>query len=120
MKRLAILLLLLASTTQAFVAQTHMHAGFAAQSVAQAVAPQASLLADAAAAGDQQSPAGSGDHTDCLLCQIAAHGVAALAAHQSHVLKVAQQYAVATTLDTNDPVLLPLAHAWLSRGPPRS
>lgn len=109
MKRIAILLLLLASTTQAFVAQTHVHAARAAQ----AAAHQASVDA-----GDQLP--GNGGEAGCLLCQVAAHGAAALASNQPAVLLVAQQYAVATFPESSDPVSLPLSHSWLSRGPPRS
>lgn len=108
MKRLAILLLLLATTTQAFVAQTHVHAGFAAQ--------QAST---STTSGDERLPAG-GEDSNCLLCQIASHGAAALASHQSTLLPVTQQYVVAALPDKPDPHSLPLTHAWSSRGPPRS
>jgi len=114
MKRLAILLLLLATTTQAFVAQTHVHAGFATQSSAHGL----SELADPAV-GDERFPAG-GDHGNCLLCQIAAHGATALASHQSGIPQAAQRLVFAAHRYAPDPRSLPPTHTWSSRGPPRS
>jgi len=114
MKRLAILLVLLATTTQAFVAQTHVHADHATQPAAHGL----SVLADVAA-GDERLPTG-GDHGTCLLCQIAAHGGAALASYQSEVPQAARQHIVAALQHAPDPRSLPPTHAWSSRGPPRS
>ena len=113
MKRLAIMLLLLATTTQAFVAQTHVHAGLAAPSAAQLLS-----VADAAT-GDEHLPTG-GKHGSCLLCQVAAHGAMALASHQPETLQPAQIHFVTARRDAPDPHSLPPTHAWSSRGPPRS
>jgi hypothetical protein len=113
MKRLAIVFLLLATTMQAFVAQTHVHAGPAA-----APAEQVLFVAEAAT-GNEQLPAG-GDHGTCLLCQIASHGAAALAPQVFELLQPALVPHVAAHGYAPDPASLPLSHAWSSRGPPRS
>jgi len=113
MKRLAILFLLLATTMQAFVAQTHVHASLAAPSAGQVLS-----VADVAA-GDEQLPTG-GEHGSCLLCQIAAHGATALASHRAEFPQAAQLHFIAALADAPGPHSLPPTHAWSSRGPPRS
>ena len=112
MKRLAILFLLLATTMQAFVAQTHVHSG--------PVAPVAQVLSLAdVAAGDEQLPTG-GEHGSCLLCQIAAHGATAVASYRAEFPQAAQLHFIAALADAPGPHSLPPTHAWSSRGPPRS
>jgi hypothetical protein len=104
--RLALLLLCLcASTTQAWVAQLHVHATPVAQS---------------GTAGSQQPATGDDERGGCLLCQIVAHGAGPALASAAP--------AFAPVVDVSFPVpaprsaaqfVPPASHAWLSRGPPR-
>jgi hypothetical protein len=103
LRSLLLLLCVLASTLQGFVAQTHVHA-----------APALS----AAASGDSAGPADPAD-PPCLLCDIAGHspGVAPPAAAETLVAPALAARAPLLPGATSA-FLTRASHHWLGRGPP--
>lgn len=101
--RLALLLLLfVAFGAQQWAVQAHWHAG---------------VVAGTAVAADDKgdSPA----HRDCLWCQVASHAGTAAAPPAEFRLALADAgFGPLPTAGHDSILIAPLAHAWLSRGPP--
>lgn len=104
--RYALLLLcLFASTTQAWVAQLHVHAAPVAQSTD---------------VGSQQPATGDDERGGCLLCQIVAHGGGPALVSTAAALALVALFSVPLFAPrSRAPFIAPASHAWLSRGPPR-
>lgn len=105
--RLLLALCLLASTAQGFIAQTHVHAQFAA---AVGVGAGAGTQADAL----------PGDEAKCVLCEIAGHSpsLAPPAAVESHLTAAVTGFAL-PAVGAAVPVAVP-SHHWSGRAPPSS
>lgn len=101
--RLALLLLLLvAFGAQQWAVQAHWHAGVAAG-------------VSSVAGEDGGAPA----ERDCLWCQVASHAGAAAAPPAPFTLALAPAgFGPPGTSGDQSILIAPLAHAWLSRGPP--
>jgi hypothetical protein len=98
---LLVLLAVFATGAQQQVAQTHWHTSTVASS-----------------AGSGAPNDSTGQHDDCLWCQIAAHAPAAAPPASIHVHVAPDAWAIHVPPELHAVAIPQPAHAWQSRGPP--
>jgi hypothetical protein len=102
--RLLLILCVLASTAQGFVAQTHVHAG--------------ATLAPVTAGGPTVVDVPPGEEPKCVLCDVAGHSPAAAPPADSSFVAVADPSRLLQPAARRAVLAAAPSHHWSGRGPP--